>query len=340
METLLQKAFAKKTLLACKGYNPLFIDKITNIGLEKIAPAALVKLLPAVEGNKQGILNYTSLSVLYNTERRVPFVSAYNIDGSAKESVKRTTFKVDPRIDKKIQLTQKGFYDLRKDLTEFEIGHMAANNEMAWGKDAQFQSFQTFHFPNSVPQAENLNTGIWKTLETYIVDEASTIQNNKRICVFTGPILRKEDPGYIKEPAFKIPLLFYKIIVFPTAKGLYTTGFVMSHEQKMIELGMFVPVIIKTGLRSVAKPPEAAFRDFKYKEVFQVNIDFIEGLTGLKFDWKGVKRIPVPNDKNQLKKISDAPSTKAGSGNTRGINMANTETQGNTNSYKLNIILP
>jgi DNA/RNA endonuclease G (NUC1) len=46
---------------------------------------------------------------------------------------KRTSFNADPRIDASLQLNQE-FYNLRKNITEFEIGHMAANHEMAWGK--------------------------------------------------------------------------------------------------------------------------------------------------------------------------------------------------------------
>jgi endonuclease G len=300
MNTILKKAFSKKTLLSCKGYIPTFIDQATAIAFTGILPAKFRAALPVVEGNENGILHYTNLSVLYNSNRRVPFVSAYNIDGGSKSSsVKRANnFRQDPRIDKSIQLSKKGFYDLRKDITEFEIGHMAANNEMAWGKLAQLQSYQTFHFPNSAPQAENLNTGIWKTLETYIIDESATIKDNKRICVFTGPMLRDDDPAYIKDPGFHIPLLFYKVIVFPTPKGIYSTAFMMSHEQKMKDQGMFVKPISKAAMKAA---PD--FTDFIYKKVFQVNIKFLEKNTGLKFRWKGVKSIKVPNDKNQLLKI-------------------------------------
>lgn len=349
MPSPLQKAFAKETLLACTGYNSTFIDNKTKIDLEKILPAIARKFLPKVEGNKKGILHYTNLSVLYDSLRRVPFVSAYNIDGSAKASVKRTVFKPDPRIDTNIQLSQDGFYDLRKDITEFEIGHMAANNEMAWGKQAQLQSYQTFHFPNSAPQAEKLNTGIWKTLETYIINETATIKKNKRICVFTGPVLRKNDPTYVKDADFKIPLLFYKVIVFPAASGIYATAFIMSHEQKMLEQNMFLPAG-KPGLRGI-KITEPAFADFPYKKVFQVNIDFLEKKTGLSFNWKGVKRIPVPNDKNQLKKISkikDAgDAKKAETQLTRGIapkalalDEELTEKEIKNKNFRLNIILP
>jgi len=187
---------------------------------------------------------------------------------------------------------------------------MAANNEMAWGDQAQLQAYQTFHFPNSVPQAEKLNTGIWKTLETYIIDESATIKNNKRICVFSGPLLRNDDPAYNKDPNFKIPLLFYKVVVFPSPAGLFATGFMMSHEQKMIEQKMFVTPKKRIAPELIKKEAAPDFSDFKYKKVFQVNIKYLEEQTGLNFTWRGVKSIPVPNDKNQVMKIRKIKDSK------------------------------
>jgi DNA/RNA endonuclease G (NUC1) len=348
----LHKAFSKETLLTCKGYDELFINRETKISFENILSANLKKNLPKVEGNSKGILNYTSLSVLYDAQRKVPFAAAYNVDGSCKSKtvVRASSFKPDPRIDAGIQLSQKGFYDLRKDITEFEIGHMAANNEMAWGPNAQLQSYQTFHFPNSAPQAENLNTGIWKTLETYIISEAATIKNNKRICVFTGPLLRNNDPVYNKDPSFQIPLLFYKVIIFPTSTGLYSTGFMMSHEQKMIEQNMFV-IKPDTAERRAKSAAATDFADFKYKKVFQVNMKYLEQQTGLRFSWKGVKSIKVPNDKNQIikiRKITDAKDAEKTEALLRkGIAPESLRSESDLSpleiknrSYSLNIILP
>ncbi len=314
MSTLLEKAFAKQSLLACKGFDPLFIDNSSTINFESIIPETAKALLPKVEGNTKGILHYTNLSVLYNSKRKVPFVCAYNIDGSKKSStVKRANnFRADPRIDESLQLSQ-GFYDLITNITEFEIGHMAANNEMAWGNEAQLQAYQTFHFPNSVPQAANLNTGIWKSLETYIIDEAATIKNNKRISVFTGPLLRNDDPGYVKDPGFKLPLLFYKVVVFPTPKGLYSTAFMMSHEQKLIEEKMFLKPPKSEMAEMITETTTPDFSDFIYKKVFQVNIKYLEKQTGLNFSWKAVKTIIVPNDKNQVKKIKKISDAKQAS---------------------------
>jgi DNA/RNA endonuclease G (NUC1) len=353
MRTILEKAFAKQTLLACKGYISTFIDNATEIDFYRIVPGVLKSALPKVEGNKDGILNYTNLSVLYNSKRSVPFVSAYNVDGSKKSStvIRANKFRSDPRIAPEIQLSQKGFYDLRKDITEFEIGHMAANNEMAWGKDAQLQSYQTFHFPNSVPQAEKLNTGIWKALETYIIDEAATVKGNKRVCVFTGPLLRDDDPEYVKDPKFRIPLLFYKVVVFPTKTGLFSTGFMMSHEQKMIEQKMFVKSQKKANLEMMKAEVAQDFSDFKYKKVFQVNIKYLEEQTGLKFSWKGVTAIPVPNDKNQIKKIRKIKDSKEAAAAEKelrkgvapkvlSIEEELTLHEIKSKTYRLNIILP
>lgn len=297
MPTLSQLAFDMENLLKCKGYDPKFISKQKNISASKPLSKALKDLLPEVEGNDDGILNYTGLSVLYNTKRKVPFYAAYNIDGSNKKNkTTRPAFRPDPRIKEKLQLGFP-FYDLDKTRTEFEIGHMASNNEMGRGKDGQLKAYQTFHFTNSVPQAEKLNSGIWQGLEGYITKEIETLATNKRICVFTGPLLKNNDPKYVLDESFRIPLLFFKVIVFPTSKGIYSTAFMMSHEKKMIEDEMFAsgPQALGAG----------AFNDFPYRKVFQVNIPFLEKETGLKFSWPGVKKLVVPNVKNQVKKIKN-----------------------------------
>jgi endonuclease G len=303
MPTDSKKAFDKNVLLAAAGFDPRFIDPAVSLSMDSWL-SDVKSMLPEVEGDKKGLLKYTNLSVLYNADRRVPFVSAYNIDGKKKMGgIRRASgFRPDTRIDKAIQLSKKGFYDLRKDITEFEIGHMAANDEMAWGSDAQLKAYQTFHFTNSVPQAEKLNTGIWKSLESYVIDEAATLKTNKRICVFSGPILRSDDPLYREDEQFMIPLLFFKVIVFPTAKGVRSTAFIMSHEQRMIEQGMFLssPLEMMESGEGVGIPH---FEDFKYRKVFQVDLRIVEDLTGMRFRWKNVKRIDVPNQKNQILKI-------------------------------------
>jgi endonuclease G len=300
-------AFSVEHLKTCKGYDPKFIDGKTNI------PTGILSLnqkkqLPSVSGAAKGLLNYSFFSVAYSSKRKLPFFSASNIDASKKnENTKRANgFSVDPRVKTKYQLDN-GFYDLEKNFTEFEIGHMASNDEMSWGAtddEAQLSAYESFHFPNSVPQAERLNSGLWRSLEQYIIKEGgNTI--NKKISVFTGPVLAKRDPVYINDKTFQVPLLFWKVIVFKWKDQLWCTGFIMSHEKRLRD-DLKILIYPKAPQKFNEKPD--LFKDYKYKQVFQVNLSLVEKHTGLKFKWQNVKRLKIPTDALQLKKISDTGS--------------------------------
>jgi endonuclease G len=345
---ILKTAFSRKALLACKGYDSDFLHSQISVGYDRILKDRHRRSLPEVMQNADGVLQYSGLSVLFNRERRVPMVSAYNIDGGTKGvGIKRAPgFKPDFRIEERFTLGYP-FYDLRKDITEFEIGHMAANNEMGWGSKAQLQAYQTFHFPNSVPQAEGLNTGLWKSLESYIIKEAANVPGNKKISVFSGPILQDDDPQYVEDPTFRIPLLFYKVIVFVNKKGLFSTGFIMSHEKRLRELDMFVHKPTR-DLTAETQP----FNDFSYNHVFQVNIREIEKLTGYNFAWPNVTTVPVTMEKNRLENIksigssADAKKLQAATvPRTRGAIPDNSITDALTETVdggevQLNLILP
>jgi DNA/RNA endonuclease G (NUC1) len=308
MSTLKETAFSKLELLKCEGYIENFVDEQMFISCKNILGKKQKKLLPQVEGNKDGILNYTNLSVHYNSLRKIPFFSAYNIDGAEKKDkiLRSNSFHHDPRIPLEIQLSEDFYKFNYKDPKTgklriiFEIGHVAAHNELAWGSDAQIKAYRTFHFPNSFPQAEILNSGLWRSLENYIINETSTIDKNKKISIFTGPFILNSDPINKNVENFKIPILFFKVIVFSTEKGLYSTAFVMSHEKKIKELGI---IQTKEVFKRTEIIPE--FSDFKYKKVFQVGVGFLEEQTGLNFTWKGVKKIKIKGQINQLQLIKD-----------------------------------
>ena len=172
---------------------------------------------------------------------------------------------------------------------------------MSWGNDAQLKAYRTFHFPNSFPQAEMLNSGLWKSLESYIINETSAIDKNKKIAVFTGPFILSSDPVYKNKKPFQIPILFFKVVVFRTEKRIYSTAFVMSHEKRILELD----IIDKTSDRFEKAETPTFFSDFKYKKVFQINIDLLEKETGLTFSWKGVKKLKIKDQINQLQLIKE-----------------------------------
>jgi DNA/RNA endonuclease G (NUC1) len=348
-------AFDKDTLLACKGFITNSIAKGKSLSLDKVLTAAQSKQLPKVEGNTDGRVHFTDMTILYHKGRKVPFVVAYNIDGSqAANQAPRPTFREDPRIASNIQLN-KPFYDLEKSFTEFEIGHMASNNEMGRGLNGMVKAYQTFHYINSVPQAERLNTGIWKGLESYVIKEAARVSGNTRICVFTGPVLKSNDPAYVNDTSFKMPLLFFKVIVFAMKGKLYSTAFMMSHEKKMLEDKLLVIPAAKK-VRGAAPKEEVFFTTFPYKTVFQVNLSLLEKETGLNFSWPDVTPLKVPENKRMVEKIKgvkDATEAKkivqelAAAAKTRAVPVYKSKTNDTVSekdiasgAYFLNIELP
>ena len=296
--------FDIKILKQCKGFNEKFIDGKTTISLNVLNDTHK-KALPKVAGNADNLLHYTDLSVWYNKNRKVPFVAAYNIDGADQEEVERASaFKADPRIDAKYQLGYP-FYDLITDFTEFEIGHMASHNEMSWGPDKKLKALQTFHFTNSVPQVERLNSGLWGKLESYVVKEIADAKN-KKICVFTGPMLKDDNPTYTMDKTFKVPLFFYKIIVFVYGNKLYSTAFVMSQYKRAVELEL-ISKKSKPVTKDFTEKSEP-FSDYQHREVFQVNIDLVESYTGFNFKWKSVNRVQVKMGEHKLEEIAKVAS--------------------------------
>jgi DNA/RNA endonuclease G, NUC1 len=286
-------------LLSCTGFNPKFIDNKTSISLAGILPATYKAHLPNVPGNNKGILHYTDMSILYNTKRKLPFTVAYNLDGIEKATTSpKTRFKRDPRIPAHTQL----YYDFYQPVStspKLEIGHMASNAEMSRGKDAKQKAAHTFHFTNTVPQSERLNAGLWRSLENYIIKEATTAGENKKVIVLTGPVLTNIDPAYKLQPGFRIPLLFYKVVVFMCKGHLYSTAFIMSHAKKLINDGLLLEE--KPAFKKHRKSYDVdLFTDFPYREIFQVNILFLEKLSGLSFTWKNVKKINVPEKVRHL----------------------------------------
>lgn len=80
--SILPQATSTQALLEFKGYHENFLSPTQKIKTNLLLNATQKKLLPQVEGNRQGILHYENLSVLYNAERRLPFVSIYGIDAA------------------------------------------------------------------------------------------------------------------------------------------------------------------------------------------------------------------------------------------------------------------
>ena len=93
-------------------------------------------------------------------------------------------------------------------------GHLVRRADAIWGtteQEAQQGNTDTFHDSNAAPQAAKINQGelLWLGLEHYLLDNAATY--DRRLIVFTGPVLDPADPAY---RGVQIPLRFFKVAVF------------------------------------------------------------------------------------------------------------------------------
>ncbi|MFO0744194.1 MAG: DNA/RNA non-specific endonuclease [Myxococcota bacterium] len=168
-------------------------------------------------------LDYTHFSLLMSASRRMPILTAVNIDGRAAVSIKRTAvpWHLDGRIARKHQIGDLDAYHRNK----LDKGHMVRREDPNWGDEAEQANVDTFHYTNACPQHALLNQRTWLELESYVLDGART--KDLKVSIFTGPILREDDFPYRD---IQVPAEFFKVVVVVDAElgRLEATGYLQS----------------------------------------------------------------------------------------------------------------
>ncbi len=184
------------------------------------------------------------------------FYSAANLNGNLSRRMKRSGWKIDPRIPKELQILKECYGNPPK----FSRGHMTRREDPIWGGAAEAAkgNEDSMHVTNVVPQMQPFNAPIWLGLEDYALEHAR--EDEMLISVFTGPFFAKNDPIMY---GVKIPVSFWKIIAFihNDTKQLCATGYTMSQ-------------------RSFLREEEFVFGQH---ETSQIPISTIEARSGLKF---------------------------------------------------------
>ncbi|MGH8808913.1 MAG: DNA/RNA non-specific endonuclease, partial [Noviherbaspirillum sp.] len=159
-------------------------------------------------GSDGNALPYMHFSVVMSESRRLPILTAVNIDGELKKKLKRKdAWGFDPRIQKQNQVGHAEFYGP----AAFDKGHMVRREDPGWGETAEEAALgeeDSFVYTNAVPQMPQLNQRTWLSLEDYVLDNAKT--EGFRISVFTGPVFRDGDPLFHD---IQVPLDFWKVVV-------------------------------------------------------------------------------------------------------------------------------
>ncbi|WP_046744310.1 DNA/RNA non-specific endonuclease [Kordia zhangzhouensis] len=233
-------------------------------------------------------LPYQNFSVLQNPFRKFPYYSAVNIDGKHFYKLSRDSiFEGSERWakDKRIPHdTQWGnaLYDAEK--YDFDKGHLAKREDVQWGinrEEARLAARSTFFYTNAMPQVSKLNRGVWKQIENYILHH-EVIKNNMKICLFSGPVFRDDDPVFIKtvnEEQVQLPYLFWKVVYYVVNDKLHRAGFLTSQLRQMKKKRIVKPVTRSTGVQL-----NTHFNKFKDAETYQVQVSFIEKMSGLSFE--------------------------------------------------------
>ena len=236
------------------GYDEKFLAG-WKIPVPRLTGAAAkdVRKLP---GNRGHVLKYTHFSVVLSASRRMPMLTACNIDGEESVGIKRTAvpWAFDGRVPKQYQ-----WGDALYDSNALDRGHMVRREDPVWGKpkEAKQANVDTFHFTNSCPQMAGVNQHIWLGLENYILQHARA--DGSKVTVFTGPFFSDKDLPYRDA---LVPLAFWKVVAIVMEDGRPSaTAYKVSQEKELADLE-FVYAGYKTFQISIQQVIDSTGIDF------------------------------------------------------------------------------
>lgn len=161
-------------------------------GYDRAFRAVDVALPHPVDGRAVVDLPYVHFSVLLDPLRRLAAATGVNIDGAALLDVDRSdNWHLDPRVAASEQAGAELYVG-----NDLDRGHLVRRRDPVWGEPdvAEAANKSTFVFTNAAPQAAQFNQGriLWVGLEDHVLNYAHAQQ--RRINVFTGPVLAPDDP--------------------------------------------------------------------------------------------------------------------------------------------------
>ena len=236
-----------------RGYEPGFLDGF-KIDLPLLSGAASGDMLSLPDGS--GVeLKYMHFSVIMSASRRMPLLTAVNIDASQSRRLPRiSTWSFDGRLDRKQQ-----FGDALYDNNALDRGHMVRREDPVWGPlaDAKTANEDTFHFTNSCPQMAGVNQQTWLSLENYILQHARV--DKMQVTVFTGPFFAEKDMEY---RGARVPAAFWKVVAIVTDDNRPSaTAYKVSQAEELADLE-FVFAGFKTYQISIKQVMKATNLDF------------------------------------------------------------------------------
>ena len=276
----------------CQGYQSNFL--CMNIPIPK--PKAELEDFVAETFDGETVLDYHHYSVILHRERRMPIISAINIDGNPEKrkdtSGRPRNWLRDARVSSRFQLNN-SFYSK----SGFDRGHMSRSEDANYGDTpaiAKRNKEYTFFHTNACPQVARLNQssrgGLWGRLENLVLERGVEEEKGKfaKITVFNGPIFSEGDREF-KE--VQIPMEFWKVILWYNDNDeLQATAFTLSQEKLVSRIVFDEAININQD------------RDFK---PFQISLAELEEKT--KLDFSAILPFDTFDDNND----NDVPVTES-----------------------------
>jgi endonuclease G len=193
------------------GYDPGFLNG-WEIPLPKGIADREADMRRLRRGGTGFELTYRNFSVIMSVERRLPMMTAANINGLESRKIPRIDrWSFDGRLDKTDQWGDEIYAN-----NQLDRGHMVRREDPVWGEldVAKEANVDTFHFTNSCPQMAGVNQVTWLGLEDYILQHARA--DGMQVNVYTGPFFREDDLEY---RGALIPAAFWKVVAIVTEDG-------------------------------------------------------------------------------------------------------------------------
>lgn len=226
--------------------------------------------VPVPSDPRLTVLDYTHFSIHQDTERRMPAITAVNIDGASlvTDIERGNNWRLDPRLPAEHQAGEELY--ARNDI---DRGHLVRRRDPVWGERqiATQANADTFHYTVCAPQAGYFNQSkeLWLGLEDHVLEHAATF--DQRLSVFTGCVFTAEDPSY---RGFLVPRQFFKIAAWNRGGELAASAYVLDQ-------GEGLDMILRRGLRPGQEAGEDGPGPFK---TFQIPVADVASLTGLPVD--------------------------------------------------------
>ncbi len=236
------------------SYKPDFLTG-WSLALPMATGATSADMRKLRRGGTGVVLKYQHFSAIMSASRKMPMLTAVNLDGSKSKSLPRAqTWNYDGRLDEADQWGEELYSG-----NALDRGHMVRREDPVWGTPAEaiMANVDTFHYTNACPQMAGMNQKMWLGLENYVLSNARA--DGMRVNVYTGPFFTTDDLTY---RGALIPRSFWKVVAIVLPNGRPSATAYKIDQNKELQDLEFVYAGYKTYQVSIQQVINGTHADF------------------------------------------------------------------------------